>query len=99
MSNQQPLTSAQVGAAVKAFRSESCPACGVEKYRSLETFCEDCMRRLPPHLREGISDRSRYVELFHPALDFIKQNAVESKTAEPSTSHRPAPAGPEADAS
>ena len=80
MPNQQPLTSAQVGAAVKAFRSEWCPACGTEKYRSLETFCEDCQRRLPPHLKEGISDRSRYIELFHPALDYIRQNALDSRS-------------------
>lgn len=90
MLNQQPLTSAQVGAAIKAFRSEWCPACGAGKYRSLETFCEDCQRRLPPHLREGISDRAQFIELFHPALAYIRQNAVDSKSGRiPPTSSPP----------
>lgn len=80
MAYQQLLSPAQIGAAVTAFRSEWCPACGVEKYRSLEAFCGDCQRRLPSHLREGISDRCRYIELFYPALDYIRQSAVNSRS-------------------
>ena len=92
MPNQQPLTSAQVGAAVKAFRSEWCPACGAGKYRSLEAFCEDCLRRLPLHLKEGISDRAQFIELFHPALAHIRQNAADPGSGRvPPTSSPPRP--------
>ena len=78
MHDQQPLTPSQVGAAIKAFRSEWCPACGIEKHRNQESFCEGCLLRLPTNLREGISDRKQFIELFHPALACIKQNAVDS---------------------
>lgn len=83
MHDQQPLTPAQVGAAIKAFRSEWCPACGVEKHRNQESFCEDCLLRLPSHLREGISQRKQFIELFHPALAYIKQSAVDSRSNPP----------------
>ena len=80
MSNQPPLTSAQIGVAIRAFRSETCPACGIEKYRSLESFCEECLRRLPSYLCEGVSDRDRFIELFHPALAYLQQEAIDSRS-------------------
>ena len=73
MSIQRSLTSEQVDEAVKALRSGTCPACGVEKYPSLESFCEDCLRKLPSRLQEEISEGSRFIELFHPALAHLQR--------------------------
>ena len=83
MSIQRSLTSEQVDEAVKALLSGTCPACGVEKYPSLESFCEDCLRKLPSRLQEEISDVPRYIELFHPALAYLKREEIRQSPAGP----------------
>jgi hypothetical protein len=45
----------------------------MEKYPSLESFCEECLRKRPSRLQEEISERTRYVELFHPALAYLQR--------------------------
>lgn len=83
MSNPRSLTSGQVDEAVKALRSGTCPACGVEKYASLESFCEGCLRKLPSRLQEEISDGTRYIELFHPAHAYLQREEVRQSSVGP----------------
>ena len=83
MSDQRSLTSEQVDDAVKALRAGTCPACGAEKYPTLETFCEGCLRKLPTRLQEEISDVPRYIELFHPALAYLKREEIRQSPAGP----------------
>ena len=83
MSNPRTLTSDEVDDAVRALRSGTCPACGAEKYPSLESFCEVCLRKLPSRLQEEISDGSRYIELFHPALAYLQREDMRQRSAGP----------------
>lgn len=83
MSNPRSLTSGEIGDAVTAFQSELCPACGTEKYWRLETFCADCQGRLPPYLKEGMSDRSRYTELFRASLTYLQREVIRQSPAGP----------------
>lgn len=73
LKKEYPLA-AQIGSAIRAFRSEACPACGGQKTRKPDPFCEMCLSRLPPGFREGFSDRSRFVELFHPAMAHLRKH-------------------------
>ena len=76
MSITRSLTSEQVDDAVRALRSGTCPACGVEKHPNLESFCDGCLRRLPSRLQEEISEGSRYLELFQPALAYVQREMM-----------------------
>ena len=72
MKKSQELLPAQIGAAIKAFRAESCPSCDREKLMQADPFCEPCLERLPQGFRDGFLDRSRFIELFHPAMDHLR---------------------------
>ena len=66
--------STQIGAAIRAFRSEHCPACEGEKFRVEDPFCTPCLGRLPESLRDAFHDRSRFLELFHPAMAHLREH-------------------------
>ena len=65
--------STQIGTAIRAFRSESCPACDGQKYKINDPFCKGCLLRLPLNFLEAFADRSRFLELFHPAMALLRK--------------------------
>jgi predicted amidophosphoribosyltransferase len=67
-----PLSS-QIGAAIRAFRSENCPSCDAQKITKKDPFCKRCFKRLPPSFRQAFHDRSRFIELFHPAMAHLRK--------------------------
>lgn len=72
MLKNNDLLAAQIGAAIKAFRSESCPSCDGEKVTLADPFCSQCYERLPQDYRDAFRDRSRFIELFHPAMEHLR---------------------------
>jgi len=68
LQNKDDLLAAQIGAAIKAFRSEFCPSCEGEKVTLADPFCIQCYERLPMDYQDALRDRSRFIELFHPAM-------------------------------
>lgn len=75
MIKKNELLSAQIGAAIRAYRAESCPACDGQKSRIENWFCDRCALRLPLSFRDVLDDRSRFMELFHPAMDHLRGNS------------------------
>jgi hypothetical protein len=69
MDNLEPE---QIGAAIRAFMAEKCPACGEKKERRKDAFCGECARYVPPELQEKLSEPFKFIKAFHPALDSIK---------------------------
>lgn len=74
MQKKDDLLAAQIGAAIKAFRSELCPSCGGEKVMQADPFCSQCYERLPKGYRDAFRDRSRFIELFHPAMEYLRDS-------------------------
>lgn len=72
MQKKNDLLAAQIGAAIKAFRSEFCPSCDGQKTMPADPFCSPCLERLPPGFRDAFQDRSRFIELFHPAMEHLR---------------------------
>jgi hypothetical protein len=64
----------QIGEAIRAFRAESCPACGGRKDLKSKPFCDECLRLLPLELRDRISDNSNFIETFHPAMKYLRSS-------------------------
>ena len=76
MVKRNQLLSAQIGAAIRAFRSETCPWCNGEKAEVTDPFCDECLLRLPLSYRHGFCDRSNFIDLYHSALAHLQeQNA------------------------
>ena len=74
MPKKDELLSTQIGAAIRAYRSESCPSCDAEKVTVEDPFCKQCLEQLPLSFRDGFQDRSRFIELFHPALAHLRKH-------------------------
>lgn len=74
MQKVNELLAAQIGLAIRAYRSETCPACGREKTKVTDPFCDACFVRLPLSYRDAFCDRSRFIELFHPALAHLQNS-------------------------
>jgi hypothetical protein len=75
------MTPDEIGNAIRAFRSKSCPACEGEKGHLHDTFCTACTASLPKEMREGIANRDTYLETFGPSmlhLDGVRQTALSS---------------------
>ena len=72
MPRKNELLAAQIGAAIRAFRSETCPSCDDQKVRRTDPFCLQCLERLPIGFRDALRDTSRFIELFHPAMEFLR---------------------------
>jgi hypothetical protein len=65
------MTPNQIGDAIRAFRSKTCPACGSLKEIASNPFCDDCLSRLPADLLEIVTDRDTYLDGFTPALEYL----------------------------
>jgi hypothetical protein len=68
------MTPEEIGAAIRAFRADKCPACEVLKKKKSDPFCDACLSRLPADLQEDISDHGLFLEAFHPALSYLNAN-------------------------
>ena len=66
------MTPNEIGNAIRAFRSPTCPACGAEKELRTDPFCDGCLSRLPADLLERVTDRDTYLEAFNPALEYLR---------------------------
>ena len=64
----------EIGAAIRAFRAEKCPACGGKKDHVTDPFCDGCLECLPLELKERVCDTHKFLNAFHPALAHIKSN-------------------------
>lgn len=65
------MNATEIGRAIRAFRSEACPACGAEKIARADPFCPECMARLPDDLLERLHDRERFIGAFGPAMRIV----------------------------
>ena len=68
------MTPKEIGAAIRAFRSENCPACGAAKPKRTDPFCGDCWRSLPFELQEDVADDKLFLDSFYPALSYLNAN-------------------------
>ena len=66
------MNSNQIGDAIRAYRSDTCPACAAEKLIPADPFCLDCLERLPAGLLESVTDRETFLEAFGPAMAHLK---------------------------
>ena len=64
---------AQIGFAIRAYRAESCPSCESQKVKPANPFCDPCLQLLPESFRDALKDRSRFIELFHPAMEHLRK--------------------------
>ena len=71
------LSPEETGTAIRAFMAERCPACEGEKLRQVDPFCADCYARLPQLLRESISDNSKFIATYNPALQYLHDHATQ----------------------
>lgn len=62
----------EIGDAIRAFRSEKCPACGVVKDPPTETLCRGCLAELPPEPLGSISEYRTYIDAFHASMRFLE---------------------------
>jgi hypothetical protein len=69
------MTTDEIGNAIRAFRSPTCPACGGLKELRADPFCDDCLARLPSDLLERVTDRGTYLEGFTPAFEYLRSNS------------------------
>lgn len=67
------MTSKMMGAAIRAFMSPTCPACGIEKDTS-DAFCDGCSELLTPDIRAALAEKETFIETFHPAMDRIAKS-------------------------
>lgn len=70
-----PISPEQIAAAIRAFRAEECPACGVPKDEKKKPFCDGCFGLLPEELQIRISEKKYFIDTFHPALEHIKKQS------------------------
>ena len=70
------MTPKEIGNAIRAFRSPTCPACGETKELRNDPFCDHCLSLLPADLLERATDRDTYLEAFTPALEFLRSRKV-----------------------
>jgi len=66
------MTPNEIGNAIRAFRSPTCPACGDPKELRTDPFCDSCLSLLPAGLLERVTDRETYLEGFTPAVEFLR---------------------------
>ena len=64
----------EIGAAIRAFMAEKCPACRGKKELITDAFYPECLSILSDDLRKRVSDRKRFINAFHSALAYIKLN-------------------------
>lgn len=67
------MTPEMTGAAIRAFRSANCPACGGDKIKIADPFCLKCLDLLTPELHAAVCDNSQFLESYHPALEHIEK--------------------------
>ena len=65
------MTPEEIGAAIQAFLSESCPACGSEKASRMDPFCTECLDKLPRELWARVTRRDEYLQAFGPAMEYL----------------------------
>ena len=80
-SNYQSLNPEQIGEAIRAFRAERCPACGVKKDLKNEPFCDKCLGKLPSEIRDRVSENSYFIETFHQAMEVLKPSQKKAGSA------------------
>lgn len=77
------MTPEDIGNAIRAFRSRSCPACDSEKADRFDPFCGSCLDRLPSDLHEGVSSHKKFIESFGPSLSYLRGDGTEPKAPDP----------------
>ena len=70
------LLAAEIGSAIRAYRAETCPNCESPKHKRADAFCFPCLLLLPESFREALADRTRFIELFHPAMAHLRNHSA-----------------------
>lgn len=67
------LTPMQIGTAIRAFMSETCPVCEGEKGKPVDPFCATCLGRLPAEIKAKVSDRRHFIAVFQSASEYLSR--------------------------
>ena len=67
------MNAEETGKAIRAFRAEFCPFCGVSKKLN-DSFCGECFHQLPIKIQTLLNEKSGFFEGFHPAMDHLRDN-------------------------
>jgi hypothetical protein len=75
VAKETQMTPNEIGDAIRAFRSPTCPACGGSKELRTDPFCDSCLARLPSDLLERVTTRETYLEGYTPAFEYLRSNS------------------------